>query len=394
MNSSDIQKKDQQFVAHTYKRFPASLIEGKGARAYDPEGKAYIDFTSGIGVNCLGYADEGWADAVSSQAHKLQHVSNLYYTEPCALLGEKICSYAGYSRVFFGNSGAEANECAVKIARKRGIEKHGEKCNTIITMNNSFHGRTITTLSATGQDVFHQHFFPFTEGFRHVDIDSLEELEKALDETVCAIMIELIQGEGGVIPVSKEFVKGIENICKEKELTFIVDEIQTGIGRTGTLLCSQQYDIHPDVVTLAKSLGGGLPIGAALMSDTVDEVLGYGDHGSTFGGNPVSCAGGMYVLDKVMEDGFLEEVRKKGAYLKERLEKIPQIEGVTGLGLMLGAALKDGMTSAEAAGKCVEKGLLVLTAKTKLRFLPPLNITMEEMDEGIRILEEVLGQMQ
>ncbi len=392
MNSSDIQKKDQQFVAHTYKRFPASLVKGEGAEAYDPEGKKYIDFTSGIGVNCLGYADEGWADAVSAQARKIQHVSNLYYTEPCALLGEKLCSYTGYSRVFFGNSGAEANECAVKIARKRGIEKHGEKCNTIITMNNSFHGRTITTLSATGQDVFHQHFFPFTEGFRHVDIDSLETLEKALDETVCAIMIELIQGEGGVIPVSKEFVKGIENICKEKELTFIVDEIQTGIGRTGTLLCSQQYDIHPDVITLAKGLGGGLPIGAALMSDTVDEVLGYGDHGSTFGGNPVSCAGGQYVLDKVMEDGFLEEVQKKGAYLKECLEKIPQVEGVTGLGLMLGASLKEGMTAAEAAGKCVEKGLLVLTAKTKLRFLPPLNITMDEIDEGVSILRQVLAE--
>ena len=392
MNSSDIQKKDQQFVAHTYKRFPASLVKGEGAEAYDPEGKKYIDFTSGIGVNCLGYADEGWADAVSAQARKIQHVSNLYYTEPCALLGEKLYSYTGYSRVFFGNSGAEANECAVKIARKRGIEKHGEKCNTIITMNNSFHGRTITTLSATGQDVFHQHFFPFTEGFRHVDIDSLETLEKALDETVCAIMIELIQGEGGVIPVSKEFVKGIENICKEKELTFIVDEIQTGIGRTGTLLCSQQYDIHPDVITLAKGLGGGLPIGAALMSDTVDEVLGYGDHGSTFGGNPVSCAGGLYVLDKVMEDGFLEEVQKKGAYLKECLEKISQVEGVTGLGLMLGASLKEGMTAAEAAGKCVEKGLLVLTAKTKLRFLPPLNITMDEIDEGVSILRQVLAE--
>lgn len=393
MNSSEIQKKDQQFVAHTYNRFPVALVKGKGATAYDPEGKAYIDFTSGIGVNCLGYAEEGWADAVSGQAHKLQHISNLYYSEVCAELGSKLCQFAGYSRVFFGNSGAEANECAVKIARKRGMEKHGEQCNHIITLNNSFHGRTITTLAATGQDVFHHHFFPFTEGFRYADADSIDKLKEMLDDTVCGIMIELIQGEGGVIPVSHEFVKEIETICKERELTFIVDEIQTGIGRTGTLLCCEQYDIHPDVVTLAKGLGGGLPIGAALMKDTADDVLGYGDHGSTFGGNPVSCAGGLYVLDRIMTPGFLEEVKKKGEYLKASLENIPQIEEVTGLGLMLGAALPEGIISGAVAGKCAEQGLLVLTAKKKLRFLPPLNISYEEIDKGIQILGEVLADI-
>lgn len=393
MNASEIQNKDQQFVAHTYKRFPAVLVKGEGATVSDPEGKVYTDFTSGIGVNCLGYADQGWADAVSAQAHKLQHISNLYYAEPGAALGEKLCGYTGYSKVFFGNSGAEANECAVKIARKRGIEKHGEHCNRIITMNNSFHGRTITTLAATGQDVFHHHFFPFTEGFSYVDIDSIDKLEEALDDTVCGIMLELIQGEGGVIPVSKEFVKAVEGICKEREITFIVDEIQTGIGRTGTLLCCQQYDIHPDVVTLAKGLGGGLPIGAALMADTVDGVLGFGDHGSTFGGNPVSCAGSLYVLDKLMEPGFLEETQKKGAYLREKLAQIGQIESVTGLGMMLGAALKEGLTAGEAAGRCVEEGLLVLTAKTKLRFLPPLTITLEEIDRGLNILKKVLADM-
>lgn len=386
-----IQERDLQYISHTYKRFPVSLVRGKGATAFDDEGKEYIDFTSGIGVNCLGYADEGWVEAVSKQAATLQHVSNLYYTEPDGEVAEILCKHTGFSKVFFGNSGAEANEGALKVARKYGVEKHGEKCNTVITLKNSFHGRTITTLAATGQDVFHQYFLPLTDGFKYVEAGNIEALEAAVDETVCAIMIELIQGEGGVVPVSREFVKRVDEICKEKDLVFVIDEVQTGIGRTGTLLCYEQYDISPDVISLAKGLGGGLPIGAVLMNERVSGVFSYGLHGSTFGGNPVSCAGAKYLLDRIMAPGFLEAVNEKAAYLRGKLEAIPQIESVTGLGLMIGAQLKDGYTAADIAGKCVENGALVLTAKTKLRFLPPLTITYEEIDKGLAVLKDCLN---
>lgn len=390
MNSVDIQKKDQQYIANTYKRFPVSLVEGKGAIAKDPEGREYIDFTSGIGVNCLGYADEGWAAAVSAQAHKLQHTSNLYSTQPDVEVAEKLCRYTGFSRVFFGNSGAEANEGALKVARKYGMEKHGEKCNTVISLNNSFHGRTITTLSATGQDSFHQFFFPFTEGFRFVDAGDIEGLRAAVDETVCGIMIELIQGEGGVVPVDADFVKEIEQLCREKDLVFAIDEVQTGISRTGTFLCYEQFGVKPDVVSLAKGIGGGLPLGAVMMNEKTAEVLGFGQHGSTFGGNPVACAGANYVLDQVMKPEFLEEVRKKSEYMRNKLLEITQIKSVTGLGLMLGAELEEGLAAGEIAGRCVEEGLLVLTAKAKLRFLPPLMIRYEEIDRGMEILARVL----
>lgn len=390
MNSVDIQTKDQNYIANTYKRFPVSLVEGKGAVARDPEGREYIDFTSGIGVNCLGYADQGWADAVSAQAHKLQHVSNLYSTQPDVEAAEKLCKYTGFSKVFFGNSGAEANEGALKVARKYGMEKHGEQCNTVISLKNSFHGRTITTLSATGQEVFHQFFFPFTEGFRFVEAGNIEELRAAVDDTVCGIMIELIQGEGGVVPVDAAYVKEIERICQEKDLVFVIDEIQTGISRTGTFLCYEQYGVKPDVVSLAKGIAGGLPLGAVMMNEKTAHVLGFGQHGSTFGGNPVSCAGANYVLDRVMRPEFLEEVNQKGAYLKEKLEGIRQIKMVTGMGLMLGAELEEGLTAGEVAAKCAEAGLLVLTAKTRLRFLPPLTISCEEIDRGVEILKRVL----
>lgn len=383
-----IQQRDLRYISHTYKRFPVSLVRGKGATAFDADGKAYIDFTSGIGVNCLGYADEGWAEAVSAQAATLQHVSNLYYSEPDGEVAEILCEYTGFSKVFFGNSGAEANEGALKVARKYGEQKHGEKCSTVITLQNSFHGRTITTLAATGQDVFHQHFLPLTTGFKYVEAGNVEALEEAVDDTVCAIMIELIQGEGGVVPVDKAFVKRIEAICKEKDLVFIVDEIQTGIGRTGTLLCYEQYGVKPDVVSLAKGLGGGLPIGAVLMGEKVADVFSYGLHGSTFGGNPVACAGAKYLLNRILEQGFLEEVQKRAEYLRAELEKIPQIEQVTGLGLMLGAKLQEGLAAAEIAGACAANGALVLTAKTKLRFLPPLTITYEEIDQGLAVLRD------
>lgn len=390
MNSVDIQKKDQQYIANTYKRFPVSLVEGKGAIAKDPEGREYIDFTSGIGVNCLGYADEGWAAAVSAQAHKLQHTSNLYSTQSDVEVAEKLCRYTGFSRVFFGNSGAEANEGALKVARKYGMEKHGEKCNTVISLNNSFHGRTITTLSATGQDSFHQFFFPFTEGFRFVDAGDIEGLRAAVDETVCGIMIELIQGEGGVVPVDADFVKEIEQLCREKDLVFAIDEVQTGISRTGTFLCYEHFGVKPDVVSLAKGIGGGLPLGAVMMNEKTAEVLGFGQHGSTFGGNPVACAGANYVLDQVMKPEFLEEVKKKSEYMRNKLLEITRIKSVTGLGLMLGAELEEGLAAGEIAGRCVEEGLLVLTAKAKLRFLPPLMIRYEEIDRGMEILARVL----
>lgn len=390
MNSREIQQKDSKYIANTYKRFPVSLIRGEGATAYDPENRTYIDFGSGIGVNCLGYADQGWADVVSAQAHALQHASNLYSTQPDVEVAEKLCEYAGYSKVFFGNSGAEANEGAVKVARKYGMEKHGADCNTIIALNNSFHGRTITTLAATGQEVFHQFFFPFTEGFRFVDAGDTEGLRAAVDDTVCGIMIEMIQGEGGVVPVAEEFVREAEKICRERDLVFIADEVQTGIGRTGTVFCYEQFGVKPDVVTLAKGLGGGLPIGAFMMNDKTGKVLGFGHHGSTFGGNPVSCAGASYILDKVMDKAFLEEVHKKSAYMKEKLEQMAQIRSITGMGLMLGAELEEGIAAGEIAGRCAEAGLLVLTAKTKLRFLPPLTISYKEIDQGMKILAEVL----
>lgn len=390
MNSADIQKKDSQHIANTYKRFPVTLVKGKGALAYDPEGKEYVDFTSGIGVNALGYANEGWVKAVADQAGTLQHVSNLYSTLPDVQVAEKLCEYTGFSKVFFANSGAEANEGAVKVARKYGMEKHGEKCNTIISLKNSFHGRTITTLSATGQDVFHQYFFPFTEGFRFVEAGNVEELHAAIDDTVCGIMLELIQGEGGVMPVDKAFVQEVARICEERDLVFVVDEIQTGIGRTGTFLCYEQFGVQPDVVSLAKGLGGGLPIGAVMMNQKTENVLGFGQHGSTFGGNPVSCAGAKYVLDQVMQPEFLAEVNRKAAYMREKLQEMPQIAFTTGLGLMIGAELKEGLAAGEVAGKCVEEGLLVLTAKTRLRFLPPLTITYEEIDRGMEILARVL----
>lgn len=390
MDSVNIQKKDQQYIANTYKRFPASLVSGEGAVARDPEGKEYIDFTSGIGVNCLGYADKGWADAVSAQAHKLQHTSNLYSTQPDVEAAEKLCEYTGFSKIFFGNSGAEANEGALKVARKYGIEKHGEQCSTVITLNNSFHGRTITTLSATGQESFHQFFFPFTEGFRFVDAGDIDGLRNAVDETVCGIMIELIQGEGGVVPVDAEFVKEAARLCQERDLVFVIDEVQTGIGRTGTFLCYEQFGVKPDVVSLAKGIGGGLPLGAVMMNEKTADVLGFGQHGSTFGGNPVACAGACYVLDQVMKPEFLEEVRKKSEYMKKKLLEISRIKSVTGLGLMLGAELEEGLAAGEIAGKCVEEGLLVLTAKTKLRFLPPLVIGYEEIDRGMEILARVL----
>lgn len=375
----------------TYGRFPVVLEQGNNATVYDDQGREYIDFGSGIGVNALGYADPGFVQAVTAQLAKLQHASNLYYTAPQAELAENLCRLSGFDKVFFGNSGAEANECAIKAARKYSFDTYGGQRNQIITLVNSFHGRTVTTLAATGQDAFHNYFFPFTEGFAYAKANDFAALSAMVNQNTCAIMMEMIQGEGGVVPLDKDFVCKVAELCKEKDILLICDEVQTGVARTGSFFAFEQYGIQPDLVTLAKGLGGGLPIGACLCGQKLADTMTGGTHGSTFGGNPVSCAGANYVLSRVATPAFLDEVKEKGAYLKKRLLHMPGITQVRGMGLMLGAVLEqdNGRVVAE---QCVHNGLLVLTAKTLLRFLPPLTITHEEMDKGLGILEQTLGQ--
>ncbi|MDD3260418.1 MAG: acetylornithine/succinylornithine family transaminase [Oscillospiraceae bacterium] len=384
-----IQQGDSRYLMHTYGRFPAALVKGNNATAWDADGKKYIDFTAGIGVNSLGYSDPQWVAAVSGQAAQIQHLSNLYYSPVTVHAAELVCRAAGMERVFFGNSGAEANECAIKVARKYGTDKYGAARNQIITLNNSFHGRTVTTLEATGQAMFHQHFLPFTGGFLYADANMTSVRETATKDT-CAVLVELIQGEGGVIPLEKEFVQQLAQFCSKNDILLMIDEVQTGVARTGSFFCYQQYDVLPDVVTAAKGLGGGLPVGACLVGKKCADVLTPGDHGSTFGGNPVVCAGVAAVVSRVAQQPFLLEVQQKGEYLKKRLEAMQTIAGVRGLGLMLGAKPKAG-DPGKIAAACVAGGLLVLTAKDVLRFLPPLTITKREMDEGLSILEQVLA---
>ena len=396
MDSEKVIKRDSEYVLHTYNRNPIVLEKGHGLYAEGPEGQKYLDLTSGIGVNSLGYCDVDWAEAVAEQAHKLQHTSNLYYTAPCGKLAKKLCKRTGMSKVFFGNSGAEANECAIKLARKYSFDKYGKDAerNIIITLVNSFHGRTLCTLSATGQEVFHNYFFPFVGGFENVianDIDDLMDKLNKLDNKVCAVMFEFVQGEGGVIPLQQSFVNAIMLECAKRDILTIADEVQTGVGRTGKLLTSELYNVKPDITTLAKGLAGGVPIGVCLANKKCSEVLGKGTHGSTFGGNPISCAGGNAVLDKVTKPEFLEEVRKKGEYFREKLAEIDEVEGVDGLGLMIGVRLKT-KKAADVLNKCFENGLLILTAKDKLRFLPPLNISYEQIDKGLAILKKVLDE--
>ncbi|WP_195985433.1 aspartate aminotransferase family protein [Clostridium sp. D33t1_170424_F3] len=391
MHFDTVKQQEQTYVMPTYGRFPAALVSGKGATAVDTEGKTYIDFTAGIGVNALGYCDPDWTKAVAEQAAALQHISNLYYSPVMTQLAERLCTASGFSKVFFGNSGAEANECAIKLARKYGTQAHGETCNQIVTLNNSFHGRTVTTLAATGQDAFHQHFTPFTEGFSYADAN-MESVRAKADANTCAVLIELVQGEGGVCPLEPAFVQELAAFCRERDVLLMVDEVQTGIGRTGKLFCFAHYNIQPDVVTSAKGLGGGLPIGACLCTERLGNVMDAGMHGSTFGGNPVVCAGALAVLDKVLQPGFLEDVAEKGAYLRGKLEAMDAIEEVRGMGLMLGAVLKKDNARAVAAA-CVPNGLLVLTAKTLLRFLPPLTITKEEIDQGLAILQRTISEL-
>lgn len=378
-----------KYVMHSYGRYDLVMNKGEHETAIDEDGKEYIDFGSGIGTNSLGYCNEDWVNAVCEQAHKLQHNSNYYYTKVQADFAKKLCETAGYTNMFFGNSGAEANECAIKIARKYSFDKYGKNRNKIITLVNSFHGRTLCTLSATGQDVFHNYFFPFVEGFINVEANNIADLHEKLDDSVCAVMFEYIQGEGGVCALDKDFVDEIFKLCAEKDVLTIADEVQTGVGRSGKFLCGDHFGHKADLTTLAKGLAGGLPIGVCLSGEKCANVLTPGTHGSTFGGNPISCAGGLAVLNKVTSAGFLDEVTKKGEYFREKLLQMPEVKSVSGMGLMIGIQLKS-KNAGDVAKSALKNGLLVLTAKTKVRLLPPLTITYEKIDKGLAILEDIL----
>ena len=378
-----------KYVMHSYGRYDLVLDKGKGVTAGDENGKEYIDFGSGIGTNSLGFCNDEWVEAICSQAKSIQHTSNYYYTKVQADFAKTLCETAGYSNVFFGNSGAEANECAIKIARKYSFDKYGKGRHNIITLVNSFHGRTLCTLSATGQEVFHNYFFPFVEGFIYVEANNIADLREKLDDTVCAVMFEYVQGEGGVLALEQDFVDEIFKLCAEKDVITIADEVQTGVGRTGKFLAGEHFGKKADLITLAKGLAGGVPIGACLAGEKCAQVLTPGTHGSTFGGNPISCAGGLAVLNKLNSPGFLGEVAAKGDYIRKKLADIPEVKSVSGIGLMIGIELKT-KNAPDILKAALEKGLLLLTAKTKVRLLPPLTISYEDIDKGLAILEELL----
>lgn len=391
MTYQELKAEEQQYVMQTYGRFPIALDHGQGAQLWDVEGKRYIDLASGIGVNCLGYNHPVLTHAIEEQIHKLMHVSNLFTTAPMVQTAKTLVTATGMGKVFFANSGAEANEGAIKLARKYSYDKYGQGRSKIITLWNSFHGRTVTTLKATGQTRFHDYFFPFTEGFDYATAGDLDDLKSKIDDSTCAVMMELIQGEGGVLPQDPDFVKAVRELCTEKDLLLIIDEVQTGIGRTGSLFCFQQYGIMPDVVTMAKGLGGGVPIGAVMAAKNCCDVLTPGTHATTFGGTPTVCAAANAVLSIVNDPAFLEEVRKKGDYLKNAILSLgsPAIHGVRGMGLMLGIIVDEGQHSA-FANKLIEHGVIAITAgKNAVRLLPPLTITYEEMDEAIAIMKTV-----
>ena len=363
---------DNQYVASTYKRFPIEIISGKGSLVKDVNGKEYIDMGSGIAVTSFGVADDEWIAAVEKQIHSVQHMSNLFYTAPCANLAKALCDKTGMSKVFFSNSGAEANECAIKVARKWAAEHKGPACSTIVTLEQSFHGRTLTTLAATGQDHFHELFQPLTPGFASFPAGDMDALKKlCANGTVAAVLIEMVQGEGGVIALDPDFVKELAAFLKEQDILLMVDEVQTGNGRTGTMYAYMQYGLQPDVVSTAKGLAGGLPMGATLMSEKVKDVLSYGDHGSTFGGNPIAAAAALSIVERLTDD-FLAEVTRKSQLIRSLLEGAPGIESISGLGLMIG--LKTTKPAAVVLAACRENGVLCLTAKDKVRLLPALNI--------------------
>lgn len=384
----NIKEADKQYIMPTYGRFDLCIVSGKGSTYYDEDGRKYIDMGTGIAVNTFGACDEEWKNAVMEQINKIQHTSNLYYSEPCVKLAQMLCEKTGMKKVFFGNSGAEANECAIKGARKYGTDIKEDK-NVIITLKDSFHGRTVTTLSATGQDVFHKNFTPFTEGFVHVTANDIDELKSAITDRVCAIMIEIVQGEGGVNTLDKDYLAEIEKITTEKDILLVIDEVQTGNGRTGSMYAYMQFGLTPDIVSTAKGLAGGLPMGATMFGERVENILPAGTHGSTFGGNPVCANAALSVIGRI-DHKLLETVRENSKYIVESLNKIKGVKSVSGLGYMLGIEI-DGDAKAVAA-KCIENGLLVLTAKTKIRLLPALNITREEIDEALEIFNKVLNK--
>lgn len=383
----DIKALDKEHIAETYARLPLLAQRGKGATIYDEAGKEYIDLGSGIGVNAFGACDEAWISAVTAQLHQLQHLSNLYYTEPQARLAALLCEKTGMKKVFFTNSGAEANECAIKAARKYSFDRYGEGRGKIITLENSFHGRTLATLTATGQEAMHRGFSPLLPGFAYVPAGDFEALAAACTDDVCAVMLELIQGEGGVNPLEPDFVAKTAEFCKQRDILLIIDEVQTGNGRTGALYAYMDYALSPDLVTTAKGLGNGLPIGCCLFGERTEKTFSPGDHGSTYGGNPVCAAGAISVISRLDED-FLAEVRAKGEALKAALEGIPGVLSVHGRGLMLGIEIDQEAKAVVAA--CLEQGLILLTAKKRLRLLPPLNISNQELEKAISIMKGVM----
>ena len=385
---NDLISLDKQYVANTYNRFPIEIVSGKGSRVVDTNGKEYIDLGTGIAVNAFGVGDEEWKKAVISQLDKIQHTSNLYYSEPCALLAQALCERSGMKKVFFSNSGAEANECAIKIARHYGQTKKGKEYTTIITLKNSFHGRTITTLSATGQDVFHEYFTPMTEGFVYAAANDLEEV-KALCKAhkCCAVMFELVQGEGGVMALDKTYVSSLVEFAKEEDMLLLVDEVQTGNGRMGELYAYMGYGFTPDVVTTAKGLGGGLPIGATMLGERVKDIFAPGMNGSTFGGNPVACAGALSILNRI-DEKLLSEVREKSLYIFTELGNAKGVKSVSGKGLMIGIECEK--DAGKIIAECQEKGVLAIKAKNKVRLLPALNIPMEQLKKAIKTLKEVI----
>jgi len=386
----NLKEKDTKYVANTYKRFPVEVVSGKGSVVVDPAGKEYIDMGSGIGVTSFGIADDIWQQAIIDQISKVQHMSNLYYTEPCTLLAELLCEKTGMKKVFFSNSGAESNECAIKVARNYGAKTLGPDYYTVITLKNSFHGRTLTTLAATGQEHYHELFQPLTPGFVHAEPENIQEMETLLKTNkVAAILIECVQGEGGVVPLSREYVQAVSALAKEYNALLMVDEVQTGNGRTGTLYSYMQYGIQPDVVSTAKGLAGGLPLGATLLGEKAEYALGFGEHASTFGGNPISCAAAMSILSRI-DDDLLKSVREKSEYLKQFFADAPGIESVSGLGLMLG--LKTTKPAGEVVARCMENGVLCLTAKDKVRLLPALNIPMDVLCKAASVIRQAAGE--
>lgn len=392
MTSEQIKTLDHQSVMQTYGRFDVAIDHGQGATLYSPEGKQYIDFASGIGVNSVGYGNPQWVKAVADQAAKLQHVSNLYYSEPYVRLADKLTQRTGMADVFFANGGGEANEGLIKLARKYSFDKYGQGRATILTLWDSFHGRTITTLKATGQDVFHNYFFPFTEGFRYARPNDIDDLKAQAGDDVCAVMLELVQGEGGVMPLDKDYIAQVKALCDEHDWLLLVDEVQTGVGRTGTLFAFQQYGILPDACSFAKGIAGGLPMSGIMANEKCRNVLTPGTHATTFGGNPVCAAAGCAVQD-ILTDEVLAQVTEKGDYIRAQIEGFgsPAVSGTRGLGLMMGITLKEGYSNKELAGKMVEAGLLVLTAgQNVIRLLPPLTISREEIDQGLAIMKTVL----